>query len=85
MPLFIGPRFDEELEFHLFKLAGPENEVARRDLVAERLTDLGDPKRGLHARTVHHVLEVHENTLGCFGTQEVQSLLVIYGAEERFE
>ena len=38
---------DEELHLHLLELAGAEDEVARGDLVAERLADLGDPERRL--------------------------------------
>src|SRR6266498_2838860 len=37
-------RFDEELHLHLLKLARAEDEIARGDLITERLTDLGDPE-----------------------------------------
>ena len=38
---------DEELHLHLLELERAEDEVARRDLVAERLADLGDAERRL--------------------------------------
>src|SRR4029078_3229596 len=54
----------EELHLHLLELARPEDEVARRDLVAERLADLGDPERRLLARELQDVLEVDQDALG---------------------
>src|SRR5690606_16595723 len=50
VPLLVGAGLDEELHLHLLELAGPEDEVARRDLVAERLADLADAERDLLAR-----------------------------------
>ncbi len=38
-------RRDEELHLHLLELAGAEDPVLRRDLVAEDLADLGDAER----------------------------------------
>ena len=43
-------RRHEELHLHLLELARAEDEVARRDLVAKRLADLGDAERRLLAR-----------------------------------
>ena len=43
-------RRDEVLDLHLLELARAEDEVARRDLVAERLADLRDPERHLRRR-----------------------------------
>src|SRR5260370_23730879 len=57
-------RRHEELHLHLLELAHAEEEVARRDLVAERLADLRDAKRRLPARELRHVLEVDEDALG---------------------
>ena len=54
---------DEELHLHLLELAGAEDEVARGDLVAEGLADLGDPERGLAPRELEDVLEVDEDAL----------------------
>ena len=50
VPLLVGAGLDEELHLHLLELAGAEDEVARRDLVAERLADLADAERRLLAR-----------------------------------
>ena len=60
--LGVGRR-DEELHLHLLELAGAEDEVAGRDLVAEGLADLGDPERRLLAGEAEHVLEVDEDAL----------------------
>ncbi len=56
-------RIDEELDLHLLELAGPEDEIAGRDLVAKGLADLGDPKRQLPPCRLLDVLEVHEDRL----------------------
>jgi hypothetical protein len=42
-PLLAIRRVAEELELRLFEFAGAEGEVARIDLVAKRLADLGAP------------------------------------------
>ena len=44
VPVVVGTGFDEELKLHLFEFPNPEDEIAGRDLVAERLADLGDPE-----------------------------------------
>jgi hypothetical protein len=72
----------EELDLHLLELARAEGEVARVDLVAESLTDLGDAERDLHARRVHHVLEVDEDALGGLGA-EVGDVAGIAAARRR--
>src|SRR6185295_15390040 len=43
-------RIDEELHLHLLELTRPEDEVAGRDLVPKRFTDLRDAKRNLLTR-----------------------------------
>src|ERR1700733_3918604 len=63
MPLRSGRRLDEELHLHLLELAGAEDEIARRDLVAERLADLADAERDLLARGLQHVAVVDEDAL----------------------
>src|SRR5690606_21775383 len=50
VPLRVGPRLDEELHLHLLELPRAEDEVARRDLVAEGLADLADAVRRLITR-----------------------------------
>ena len=60
--LRLGGR-DEELHLHLLELERAEDEVARRDLVAERLADLRDAERRLATRELRDVLEVDEDAL----------------------
>ena len=85
VPLLVGARLDEELHLHLLELAGAEDEVARRDLVAEALAGLGDAERRLLAGVVEHVQEVDEDALGGLRTQVVQPLLVLDRAEVGLE
>src|SRR3974390_1788880 len=42
IPIPRSARMAEELDFHLLEFAAAEGEVARRDLVAKRLSDLRD-------------------------------------------
>src|SRR5699024_12389863 len=49
VPLFVLTRLDEELHLHLLELTSTENEVTWGDLVTERLTDVRDTERWLHA------------------------------------
>src|SRR3712207_377783 len=60
VPLLVGARLDEELHLHLLELAGAEDEVARRDLVAEGLADLADAERRLlpRRRSEEHTSEL---------------------------
>src|SRR3954447_18809341 len=53
----------EELHLHLLELERAEDEVARGDLVAERLADLRDAEGRFPARDLGHVLEVDEDAL----------------------
>src|SRR5512132_465399 len=64
VPVLVLARLDEELQLHLLELAGPEDEVPRGDLVAERLADLGDPERDLLAADLLDDGEVDEDPLG---------------------
>ncbi len=59
----------EVLHLHLLELERAEDEVARRDLVAERLADLRDPERRLAACDLGDVLEVDEDALRGLGPQ----------------
>src|SRR5699024_9780606 len=72
----------EELDLHLLELAGAEDEVAGRDLVAERLTDLTDAERWLTPGGGHDVLVVDEDALRGLRAQVVQARLVVDRAEE---
>ena len=60
---------DEELQLHLLELPGPEGKIARRDLIAKRLADLGNAERNLLTGRLQHVLELGENGLRGFRTQ----------------
>src|SRR6185295_7386253 len=68
-PLLALARVHEELELGLLELARAEREVARIDLVAERLADLGDAERDLLAPRLAHALEVVEDRLAGLGAQ----------------
>ena len=81
VPLLVGAGHDEELHLHLLELTGAEDEVARRDLVAERLADLADAERRLLARGLHDVREVDEDALRGLRTQVVQPGLVLDRAQ----
>ena len=73
----------EELDLHLLELARAEGEIARRDLVAKALADLGDAERNAHARAIEHVLEVDEDALGRFGPQKGRVFLAAQRADDR--
>src|SRR3954447_25981896 len=63
VPAIALVRRDEELHLHLLELAQPEEEVPRRDLVAERLADLRDAERRPPPGQLEDVLEVDEDAL----------------------
>src|SRR5258706_9067812 len=71
----------EEFDLHLLELATAEREIARVDLVAERLADLPDSERDAHACRVAHVLEVHENPLRRFWPQASDARVVLEGPD----
>ena len=68
-PLQVGVGLAEELALHLLKLAGTEGEVARGDLVAERLADLADAEGQLAAGGALDVRKVDEDALRGLGAQ----------------
>src|SRR5215213_390681 len=78
-------RGDEELHLHLLKLTCPENEIAGRDLVAERLADLRDPERRLSAGELQDVLEVDEDALGGLRAQVDGRALLLHRPDGRLE
>ena len=84
-PIQVGARLAEELAFHLFELAGTEGEVARRDLIAERLAHLADAKRQLAAGGTLDVGKVDENALCGFGAQIAGRGRILGYANGRFE
>ena len=81
VPFLIGSGLNKELQFHLLKLAGAENEVPGRDLIAERLADLGNPKRRLLTRRSHDIVEVDKDSLRGFRSQVVQALFIVDGTK----
>ena len=78
-------RRHEELHLHLLELTGAEDEVARGDLVAERLADLRDAERRLLAGRGLHVLEVDEDALGRLGAQVRDRGVVLHRADVGLE
>ena len=73
MPLLIRAWLDEEFHLHLFELTRAEDEVSRSDFVAERLADLTDAERRLHASRSDNVCEVYENALSGLWAKVVQA------------
>ncbi len=84
-PLLGLRRRDEVLHLHLLELERPEDEVARRDLVAERLADLRDPERRLSAGDLRDVLEVDEDPLRGLGAQVRVEPRLLDRADPRLE
>ena len=75
----------EVLHLHLLELAHPEDEVARADLVAEGLADLGDAEGHLPAAGLLHGLEVDVRALRRLGAQVDDGGLVLDRAHVRLE
>src|SRR6185436_14927544 len=75
----------EVLHLHLLELARAEDEVPRRDLVAERLPDLRDAEREPPSRRLLDVLEVDEDALRRLGTQPRDRRGVLSRPDERLE
>src|SRR5688572_20037066 len=90
-PLHVGAatrrllRVDEKLHLHLLELTRAENEVSRRDLVAERLADLGDAERNLLSRRLLDVQEVDVDALRRFGPQVHDRGAVLDWPHDRLE
>src|SRR5579859_1822280 len=68
-PLLHLAGMDEVLQVPLRKLTLAEEEVARRDLVAERLTDLADAKGNLQPRRFQHILVIQIDVLARLAAQ----------------
>ena len=84
-PLQIGAGLAEELQLHLLELADTEDEVARRDLVAEGLTDLAHAEGQLAAGGALGVDEVGEDALRRLRPQIHGVLGILGDALERLE
>ena len=72
----------EPLVLHLLEFDGAEDEVAGRDLVAERLADLRDAEGDLGARRALHVQKVDEFALRRLGAQ-IDFVLALVGDAAR--
>ena len=68
-PLHLGARTAEEFHLHLLELSHSEYELSRDDLVSERLSDLGDTERNLHAARLLDVEIFNEYSLCRLRTQ----------------
>ena len=84
-PLGVGAGLHEELHLHLLELAGPEDEVPGRDLVPERLADLGDPERNALPRALQHVEVVDVDALRRLRPQVDHRRLFLDRPHERLE
>ena len=85
MPFFVGAWHDKELDFHLLELTDAEQEVARVDFVAERLTDLGNTERQFAAGARQDIAEVRKDALGGLGAQICERVAVSHRADGSFE
>ncbi len=63
----------KKLHFHLFKFTRTENKVFCDNLIAKRLTDLGNTKRHLQACSLQDVFIIYINPLRSFRTQVEQT------------
>ena len=59
----------EPFHLHLLEFARAENEIARRDFIAEAFADLCDAEGNLYARGVDDVFEFEKDALGRFGAE----------------
>ena len=84
-PLRVGARLHEELHLHLLELAGAEDEVPGRDLVAERLADLGDAEGNLLPRALQDVEVVDVDALRGLGPEVDHGGLLLHRSHEGLE
>src|SRR5437016_11270263 len=78
-------RADEELQFHLFELAGAEGEVSRVDFVAKCLADLANAERNLLTRNLENGFELSEDGLRGFRAEIGDVLFAFNRADVGFE
>ncbi len=67
----------EILHLHLFELPGAKHELARSDLIAKALPDLGDTEGELETMAPSDVVEVDEDALGRF-RPEVDEVRLVF-------
>src|SRR5438876_864776 len=75
----------KELDLHLFEFAAAERVIARIDLVAEGLADLGDAKRQLQPRAIKDIPIVGEDSLGRLRAQVSLIFLIAHRANVGLE
>src|ERR1041384_7481959 len=85
MPFFVCTGNHKKFDLHLLEFTSPKREVARRDLVPERLSDLRDPERKLEPHRLQHVIEIDENSLRGFRPEVSHRRLVLEGTHECLE
>src|SRR2546425_1381209 len=85
MPDVVRPGLAEILHLHLLELTVPKDEMAGRDLVAERAALLGDSERQLPAHRRDYVLEIDKHCLRCLRTEVSKARLVFYRADVGLE
>ncbi len=84
-PLHVGTGLHEELHFHLLELSRTEDEISGSDLVAKRLSDLGDSEWHFLPGRLLHVDEIHIRPLRRLGTQVDDGRGVFDRTHERLE
>ncbi len=86
LPILVARgRRDEIFNLHLLEFARAEDEIARRDLVAERLPDLRDAEGQLPPRRVQNIFEVDEDPLRRLRPEVCDVRLFLGGPHERLE
>src|SRR5215469_10529901 len=78
-------RLNEKFHLHLLELARAKNEIARRDLVAERFAYLRHTERQLHALRIHYVGKAEKDALGGLGAQIYLVRAVLHRTHEGLE
>src|SRR5688500_20363259 len=73
-----GVRSDEILHLHLLKLPRTQDEVARSNLIAKRLSNLRNSERKFASQRCLHVEKVDEYALGRFWTQIRECRWIIF-------
>src|SRR5262249_989322 len=85
MPCFIRARHTEKFDLHLLELTGAERKIARRDLISERLSYLGDSERQFLPRSLKDIVEVDKDSLGGFRPEINFDRRFLHRTERGFE
>ena len=84
-PFEVGAGLAEKFKLHLLEFAHAENEVSRRDFVAERFAYLAYAEGHAHTRGALYVFEVYEYALRRFGAEVYGVHAVLGNALEGLE